>query len=204
MKLYLIPGACSQAVHILLKQLNVPFETEVVDSTTHTTASGADYLKVNPAGYVPALELENGTVITEVPAVLQYLADQHPKANLAPANGTTDRAFLQGHLNFVSSELHKAYAPLWYEKNLDEAQREKAVAKLMRRFGNLNDLLADGRPYLMGAELSIADFYAFVICSWAGVHKIELSSTPFVRQYIDRLADLDVVQETLAEEGLKP
>lgn len=203
MKLYLIPGACSQAVHILLKQLDVPFETEVVDSSNYTTASGADYLKVNPAGYVPALELDNGVVLTEVPAVLQYLADQHTEAKLAPVNGTTDRAFLQGHLNFVSSELHKAYAPLWYERNLDEALREKAVAKLMRRFGNLNDLLSDGRPYLMGTDLSIADFYAFVVCSWVDVHKIDLSSTPFVRQYIDRLAGLDVVQETLVDEGLK-
>lgn len=133
MKLFIKPGACSVSPHIVLAELGLPYETEVVDLVKKTTASGADFLSINPKGYIPVLQLDDGTVLTEGPAIVQYLADLQPEKALAPANGTLDRYRLQSWLTFIGTELHKSFTPFFNPKATPE-WKEQARLNLERRF----------------------------------------------------------------------
>lgn len=202
MKLYYSPGVCSQSVHIALNEAGILHRIEKVDLAGKTTESGADYAAVNPLGYVPALELDDGEVLLEAPAILQYVADLKPEAGLAPANGTRERVRLQAELNYVASELHKSFGPFFAPVKPEGALKDQALARLGRRFDALEAKLADGRDYLMGGRFTVADAYAFVVASWAGPIGFDLSAHPRVQAYVARIAARPKVRETLEREGL--
>lgn len=202
MKLYYSPGVCSQSVHIALNEAGIDHVIEKVDLTDKTTESGADYSRINPLGYVPALELEDGEVLLEAPAILQFVADLKPEAGLAPANGTRERVRLQAGLNFTASELHKSFGPFFAPVKPEGALKDQALAKLATRFDALETRLADGRPYVMGETFTVADAYTFVVVSWAGIIDLDLSGYPHVRDYIARVRSRPKVREVLEREGL--
>lgn len=201
MKLYYKPGACSLSPHIVLRESGFDFEIEQVDTDTKKTASGADFTKINPKGYVPALELDNGQVLTEGAAIVQYIADQKVGAGLAPAAGTVERARMQEHLNYVASEFHKAFGPL-FTPDASEAEQDAAKANVNRRLVHLESLFADGRSYLLGDKFSVADAYLFVVTSWARFKEIDLSPYPGMSAFFERVAARTQVQEALKAEGL--
>jgi len=200
MKLYLKPGACSLSPHIVLEEAGLKYETEVVDLQKKVTASGADYLKINPKGYVPALQLDNGDVITEVPAILQYLADQVPGKKLAPANGTIERYRLQGWLTFIGTEIHKTFSPFFNPATPAE-WKAMCRANLERRFGYIAEQLA-GQDYLMGADFSVADAYLFTVMGWAKYIELDLSQWPALAAYHARVAARPAVVAAMKAEGL--
>lgn len=202
MKLYYSPGVCSQSVHIALNEAGIDHLIEKVDLANKTTESGADYSRVNPLGYVPALELDDGDVLLEAPAILQYVADLKPEAELAPANGTRDRVRLQAELNYIASELHKSFGPFFAPIKPEGALKDQALAKLRKRFDALEARLADGRPYVMGDRFTVADAYAFVVASWAGLIGFDLSGHPSVQAYVARVGARPKVREVLRREGL--
>ncbi len=201
MKLYYTPGACSLAPHIVLRELGLPFALEAVDLKTKTTAIGADFAALNPKGYVPALQLDDGEVLTEGVAIVQFLADRHAPGTLAPAAGTVERARLAGHLNFISAELHKAFAPLFNPAITPEA-REAAVANIGRKLGVMEKALADWRPFLLGPDFSVADAYLFVILTWAAPMGVDLSRWPRLDAFSRRVAARASVQAAMSAEGL--
>ena len=201
MKLYFSPGACSLSPHIALREAGIEFELERVDMTTRKTATGADFSAINPMGYVPALRLDDGEILTEGAAIVQYIADQLPEAGLAPAAGTLARARLQQHLNFVASELHKAFGPLFNANASVEAKRT-AVANVGRRFDHVEGLLADGRAFLLGDRFSVADAYLFVVSNWAKPTGIGLERWPKLAAFLERVAGRDAVQAAMRAEGL--
>lgn len=185
MKLYYSPGACSFAPHIALHEAGAPFEAVKVDLRTHKLADGTDYYTINPKGYVPVLELDDGTRLTEVAVILQYIADRKP-GSLAPAFGSIERYRVMEWLNFISSEVHKQFSPLWYPDTPD-ATKEAQRKKLARRFQHLNGVLAK-QPYLMGANFTIADAYLHAILNWSGGLKVDLSGFPALVEYQKRMA----------------
>ncbi|MDZ4369476.1 MAG: glutathione transferase GstA [Afipia sp.] len=201
MKLYYSPGACSLSPHIVMRELNLAFELERVDSSTRKTESGVDFLTVNPSGYVPALRLDNGEILTEGAAVVQFLADQYADSKLAPRAGTMERARLQEHLNFIASELHKAFGPLFKPDSTEAAKRD-AVANVAQRFERFENILKDGRLYLMGEQFSVADAYLFVVSGWAIPTGIGLDKWPKLRAFGERVAARKAVQAALRAEGL--
>lgn len=202
MKLYYTPGACSLAVHIALRMAGRPFELERVDPATKTTVSGADFRAVNPRGYVPALMLDGGETVTEAPAILQYVADLAPQADLAPAPATLDRTRLQEVLNFVSSELHKAFKPFFSGTPIADEARPAAEEGVANRLRFAEDWLADGRRHLVGDRLSVADLYLFAIANWCNVVGIDLGRWPHVKALVARVAALPATREAVAAEGL--
>lgn len=202
MKLYYSPGVCSQAVHIALNEAGVPYSLEKVDLATKSTESGIDFTQINPLGYVPALELDDGDVLLEAPAILQYVADQKPESGLAPAYGTLDRVRLQEQLNYTASELHKSFGPFFAPVKPEGALKDQALAKLTKRFETLEARLSDGRDFVMGSKFSVADAYTFVVANWAGLISFDLTPFPNVRNYIDRVAGRPKVREVLQREGL--
>lgn len=202
MKLYYSPGVCSQSVHIALNEAGIEHLIEKVDLANRTTESGADYGRVNPLGYVPALELDDGEVLLEAPAILQYVADLKPETGLAPANGTRERVRLQAELNYTASELHKSFGPFFAPVKPEGALKEQALVKLAKRFDALEAKLSDDRDYIMGRNFTVADTYTFVVASWAGLIGFDLSGYPHVRAYIERVRARPKVQETLRREGL--
>ncbi|RZK77433.1 MAG: glutathione transferase GstA [Methylobacterium sp.] len=201
MKLFYAAGACSLSPHIVLRELDLPFEIEAVDLRTRTTASGADFTGINPKGYVPALQLDDGEVLTEGAAIVQYLADRHAPGTLAPAAGTVERARLNGHLNFISAELHKAFAPLFNPALTPEA-REAALAHLGRKLDVVDRALDDGRPYLMGPDFSVADAYLFVVLNWTSMFGVDLTRWPHLDAFTRRVVARKAVQAAMAAEGL--
>jgi glutathione S-transferase len=201
MKLYYSPGACSLSPHIVLHETGATFDLERVDLGTKKTASGADFTKINPKGYVPALELDDGEVLTEGVAIVQFLADQRPQAGLAPSNGTRERVRLQEQLNFVASEVHKSFAPLFNPAASDEV-KNAARANVARRLDHCERILADGRAYLMGDQFSVADAYLFTIANWAKPNSIDLSKWPKLSAYVQRTAGRKAVQAAMQAEGL--
>jgi glutathione S-transferase len=201
MKLYFAPGACSLSPHIALREAGLPFTLEKVDISTGRTASGESFAAINPKGYVPALKLDDGDVLTEGAAIVQYIADLAPSAGLAPQPATLERARLQEWLTFISSELHKAFSPL-FRPGTDEAGRQEARAAIARRLGYVEAKLADGRDYLLGDTFSAADIYLFVITSWAEGKEISLSTWPRLKALLERVADRDRVREALSAERL--
>lgn len=202
MRLYFKPGACSLSSRITLIELGLPFEAIQVDTEAGTTATGADYRAINPKGYVPALEIEPGTVITENPAILQYLADRAPAVGLAPAPGTIDRVRLQEWLNFTSSELHKAFGPWFSGRVLGGEDKARAEATLARRIGDVERGLADGRAFVLGERFTVADAYLFVVLNWTGFIGVDLTRWPKVADYVPRVAARPAVRRALAAEGL--
>jgi glutathione S-transferase len=200
MKLFYAPGACSYSPHIVLREAGVDFDLERVDVQTKRTASGSDYLQINPMGYVPALQLDSGEILTEGAAIVQYIADTHPAADLAPKPGTVERAKLQAHLNFTASELHKAFGPLFSPDAPAEA-KAKAPSEIARRLDHMEAQLADGRAYLMGENFSIADAYLFVVSGWTGPTGIGLERWPNLQAFVGRVGARPAVQAAMAAEA---
>jgi len=201
MKLYFSPGACSMASHIVLFDTGLPFTTEQVDLRTKRTASGADFMQINPKGYVPALELKDGTVLTEGPAIVQFLADLAPASNLAPANGTLERYELIALLNFISSELHKNFSPLFDPQASAETQQQRRAA-LGKRYAYIEQVLA-GQDYLTGTHFTVADAYLFTVSNWAGRVHVDLSGFPNLQAWLVRVAMRPAVQQAMLAEGIK-
>jgi glutathione S-transferase len=200
MKLYYSPGACSLSPHIVATEAGLPIEFEKVDLAKHLIESGEDFTKINPKGCVPTLQLDDGSVLTEGPAIVQYLADQKPASGLAPANGTVDRYRVQEWLNFIGTELHKNFGPLFSPATPD-AVKDMCEANIVRRLAYLNDQLAN-RQYLMGSNFTVADAYAFTIVNWTNFIKMDLKPYPNLAAYMGRVGARPKVQETLKAEGL--
>jgi glutathione S-transferase len=199
MKLYYTPGACSQAPHIAIHELGLSYDAVKVDLATHKLDDGTDYRTINPKGYVPTLELDDGTRITEANVILQYLAEQKP-GRLAPAFGTKERWKLMEWLAFIATEVHKGFGPLWNPQTPADV-RERTVKALGNRFGYLTQTL-EKQPFLMGNEFTIADAYLFVILNWSDYHKVDLGPWPALQQFRARVAARPGVQATLKAEGL--
>ena len=185
MKLYLSPGACSLSPHIVLREAGIPFDFETVDLASKRTKSGADFKAINPKGYVPALELEGGQILTEGPAIVQYLADQKPAAKLLPPAGSMDRYRVQEWLNYITSELHKSFGPLFSPKTPQE-WKDTLKSNLAGRFDLLSKKLQD-KDYLMGSSFTVADAYLFTILSWTGHVGLDLGKWPVLKAYYDRV-----------------
>jgi len=202
MKLYYKPGACSLASHIVLRETGANFDLEQVDTKAMTTAGGEDYSTVNPKGYVPALRIDDGRILTEGAAVLQYIADLHPIANLAPRAGTFERSKLHERLNFVSSELHKAFGPFFASAPLAGEARALAEANVVTKLGHFETVLADGRHYLGGDTFSVADAYLFVVSNWSNFVGISLDRLPSMKAFVARVAERPKTQDAMRAEGL--
>lgn len=202
MRLYFKPGACSLSSRIILIELGLAHEAVRVDTDAGLTETGMDYRTINPKGYVPALELEGGEVITENPAILQYLADRNLQAGLAPAHGTVERAFLQQWLNFTSSELHKAYGPSFTGRALEGGEKDAVDARLARRIGDVERALGDGRNFILGENFTVADAYLFVVLNWSAFIGLELAQWPNVEAFVSRVAERPAVRTAMQREGL--
>jgi glutathione S-transferase len=200
MKLYYAPGACSLSPHIVLMETGLPFEKVKVDNKTKEMEGGGDYRTVNPLGYVPALQLDDGTVLTEGPAIVQYLADQVPEQKLAPPSGTFERTKLQTWLNFITSEIHKGFSPLFNPSMPDEAKKIFRD-RLRTRFAHIDEQLA-GHDYLLGSEFSVADAYLFVVSNWAARTDVDLSPFANVLAYRKRVGARPAVKAAMKAEGL--
>jgi glutathione S-transferase len=200
MKLYYAPGACSLSPHIVAREAGIAIELDKVDLGAHKTAAGKDFTAVNPKGYVPALQLDDGSVLTEGPAIVQYLADQKPATKLAPAAGTMDRYRLQEWLAYIGTELHKNFGPLFNPASSNDV-KAAARTNIAKRLGYLNDELAK-RSYLVGDAFTVADAYAFTIINWTNFVGIDLKDYPNVAAYSARIAARPKVQEALRAEGL--
>jgi len=200
MKLYFAPGACSLSPHIVLREAGYEFELEQVDNKAKKTKSGQDYLTINSKGQVPVLELDNGERITEVPAIVQYLADQKPASGLAPANGTMERVRLQEWLNFTTSELHKTYG-LFFRPTTPADFKVISKEHLGTRLNWLETQLA-GKQYVTGNKFTIADAYLFTVLRWSPFASISLDKWPNIKAYVDRITARPKVQEAMKEEGL--
>ncbi|HEY0915360.1 MAG TPA: glutathione transferase GstA [Solimonas sp.] len=201
MKLYFAPGACSLSPHIVLHEAGLAAQTEKVDLASKKTASGADFTQVNPKGYVPALVLDDGTVLTEGPAIVQYLADQRPDARLVPQNGTLPRYQLQELLNFISTEIHKSYSPL-FKPNSTPEMKQAFIDLLNRRYDTVEQMLS-GRQYIAGDQFTVADAYLFTVTGWSRMLKIDLlSSRPNLAAYMERVGGRPAVQSAMRAEGL--
>ena len=200
LKLYYSPGACSLSPHIALLEAGLPFELEQVDTKAKKTKAGANYLPINPNGYVPALKIAEGQILTEGPAIVQWIADQRPETHLAPANGTLERAHLQQWLNFISTEIHKSYSPLFSAETPD-AYKTITKDKLFKRYAYVNDQLK-GKQFLLGNHFTVADGYLFTVTNWANFLKLDLSEFREVAQFSDRIHSRPKVLQALKAEGL--
>jgi len=200
MKLYYAPGACSLSPHIVACEAGIPVELEKVDLASHKTEKGQDYMTINPKGYVPALRLDDGSLLTEGPAIVQYLADQKPASGLAPAAGTIDRYRLQEWLTFIGTELHKSFGTLFNKASSEDA-KQTAKTNIARRLAYLNDQLAN-RQFLLGNNFTVADAYAFTIVNWTNFVGIDLKPYTNLAAYMGRVGSRPKVQEALKAEGL--
>lgn len=202
MKLFYTPGACSLSPHIVLRELDLLFTLEAVDLATKKTATGNDYISINPKGYVPALQLDDGEVLTEGAAIVQYLADKHAPGTLAPVAGTIERARLNGHLSFIAAELHKGFVAL-FNPAISKDGRDAAVTGLGRKLDVVEQIFSDGRPYLTGSGFSIADSYLFVVLGWSSMVGVDLSRWPSLAAFLDRAAARPAVLAAMDAEGLR-
>lgn len=200
LKLYYSPGACSLSPHIALREAGLPFELEHVDLKTKKTKTGEDFLKINPKGYVPALKLNDGYLLTEGPAIVQWVADQKPGAHLAPANGTAERYKLQEWLTFIGTEIHKSYSPLFNPATPD-ATKEMVRTSLTKRYAFVDEKL-QGHDYLTGSQFTVADAYLFTVTNWANFVQFDLRDYPNLKAFQARVAARPKVQEALKAEGL--
>ncbi len=200
MKLYYSPGACSLAPHIVARESGTAIDLVKVDTATKKTADGGDFWAVNPKGYVPALVLDDGQVLTEGPVVSQYLADRKPESGLVPANGSLERYRVQETLGYINSEIHKTYSPLFNPKTSDEVRKDR-LEYLHKRYALVDEWL-DGKSYLVGDRFSIADAYLFTVTNWANPVKLDLSAYPNLLAFQARVAARPAVQAALKAEGL--
>jgi glutathione S-transferase len=200
MKLYYSPGACSLAPHIVAHELGIPLTLEKVDTKTKQTASGRDFTTINPKGYVPALELDDGQLLTEGPVISQYLADLKPESGIAPANGTLPRYRLQETLGYINSEIHKSFSPLFNPATSAEL-REDRIAYLRKRYALIEKTLANSE-FIAGERFSIADAYLFTVTNWANFVKLDFSEFAALMAYQKRIAQRPAVQAALKAEGL--
>ncbi|BFO53256.1 glutathione transferase GstA [Acidovorax sacchari] len=201
MKLYYSPGACSLSPHIALHEAGLAFTPVLASTKSHKLQDGTDFYTINPLGYVPVLELDDGTRLREGPAIVQYIADQAPHKNLAPANGTLARYRLQEWLNFIGTELHKGHSPL-FQPNTPDAYKPIVREKLMSRFQWLDEQLA-GKEWLMGEHFSVADGYLFTVSGWGKHVGVDLSGLPNLQAYLARVGARPAVQAALKAEGLQ-
>ena len=200
MQLYYFPGACALSPHIVLLEAGLPYTLVKVDSKTKKTETGADYLAVNSKGAVPALQLDDGRVLTEGPAIVQYLADLKPESGLAPRAGTFERYQLMEILNYITSEVHKSFSPLFNPASSAEL-KEGAVTALGKKFDWLSNFLGK-KPYLLGNTFTAADAYLFTVLNWTGHVKIDLAKWPVLAEFKARVAKRPKVIEAMKEEGL--
>lgn len=199
MKLYYTPGACSLSPHIVAREAGVPVDLVKVDLKSHRAENGEDFYTVNPKGYVPALKLDDGSTLTEGPAIVQYLADLKPGSGLAPANGSFPRYKLQEWLTFINGELHKPFGTL-FGSSIDAARTE-ATEKINKRFSWVEKELGD-KLFLTGSAFTIADAYLFVMLTWAHHFKVDLKPYPKLEAYFARVAARPKVHAAMKEEGL--
>ena len=192
MKLYYARGACSLAPHIVAQEAGLALDLVKVDTKTHELASGGDFYRINPKGYVPALQLDDGEILTEGPAIMQFLGDRAPESGLVPPNGTMDRYRLQEMLGFINSEVHKTYSPL-FDPATPQAARDLLLEKLRKRYALL-DARLQGREYLFGNRFGAADAYLYVVTSWAKYVKLDLAPYANVQAHHARVAARPAVQ----------
>ncbi len=200
MKLFFAPGACSLAAHIVLEETGLPHTLERVDLATHKTEHGEDFTKINPKGYVPALALDRGGLLTEVGVVLQYLSDQVPDRRLMAPAGTLERYRQMEWLSFIPTELHKQFSPL-FRPDTPADIKEQQLKRIGQRFDFISETLAR-HPYLGGAEFTAPDAYLFTVFGWVGYLKIDAKPWPRVSEHAERVAARPAVQRALKSEGL--
>jgi len=200
MKLFYSSGACSLSPHIVAREAGIELSLQKVDLKTKTIAAEGDFFAINPKGYVPTLQLDDGEILTEGPTIVQYLADLKPEKGLAPPAGTMARYHLQEWLGFVNSELHKSYSPLFRPDTPAETRADRQ-AYLNKRYAVVEKHLA-GRPYLMGDNFTVADAYLFTVTNWAAKVKLDLSPFPDLRAFQERVAARPAVKTAMQEEGL--
>lgn len=200
MKLYYAPGACSLSPHIVACEAELPIELIKVNLQSKRTEANEDFLQINPNGYVPALVLDDGNKLTEGPAIVQYLADQVPEKHLVPPAGSFERYRLQQWLNFISTELHKSFSPL-FNPSVPEEVKQWAKNLLTKRLDTTAQHL-ESQPFLLGENFTVADAYLFVILSWRKHVGLETPPRPALDQYADKIAARPAVQKAMSEEGL--
>ena len=200
MKLYYSPGACSLSPHIVLHEAGLAYEPVLASTKTHQLADGTDFYTINPLGYVPLLELDDGTRLREGPAIVQYLADQAPHKNLAPAHGTLGRYRLQEWLTFIGTEIHKTFSPL-FVPGTPEDYKPQVKQRLLARLQWVDSELA-GKPYLMGEQFSVADAYLFTVTNWGQYVGLDISQLKNLVAYRERIAARPAVQAAMKAEGL--
>jgi glutathione S-transferase len=200
MQLYFAPGACSLASHITAREAGLSLDLKRADTKTKKLEDGSDYFAINSKGAVPALKLDNGQVLTEGVAIMQYLADQKPESGLAPKNGTLERYRVQEWLNYITSEVHKGFSPLW-NPTADPAVKAYALDGLKKKFDWLSTQLA-GKKYLTGDNFTVADAYLFTVMNWTNFLSIDLAAWPALKEFQARVAARPKVQEALEAEGL--
>ncbi|SFA85292.1 glutathione S-transferase [Collimonas sp. OK607] len=200
MKLYFAPETCSLSPHIVLRELGLPFELVKVDNKTKLTADGRDFLAINPKGYVAALQLANGEVLTEGTAIVQYLADLKPEAKLAPPNGSWERVRLQEWLNFITGEIHASMSPL-FNAAIPDGVKTIFKDKLVRRLGQIESTLAQ-QDYLLGAQFSVADAYLFTVLRWTAFFSIDLEQWQAIARYMENIGARATVKSALAAEAV--
>jgi glutathione S-transferase len=200
MKLYYSPGACSLSPHIALREAGLAFEPVLASTKSHKLQDGTDYYGINPLGYVPMLELDDGTRLREGPAIVQYIADLAPTKNLAPANGTLSRYRLQEWLTFIGTEIHKSFSPL-FNPGMPEEGKAISKTKLRSRYEWLDSQLAD-KDYLMGDTFSVADGYLFTVTNWAKPTGVDIADLASLNAWHARVGARPAVQEALKAEGL--
>jgi len=200
MKLYYSPGACSLSPHIALREAGLAFEPVLASTKSHKLQDGTDYYSINPLGYVPLLEMDDGATLREGPAIVQYIADQVPTKNLAPAAGTLARYRLQEWLTFIGTEIHKGFSPL-FNPATPEEYKVIVKDKLKSRYTWLDGQLA-GKQYLMGDHFSVADGYLFTVTNWAKPTGVDLTDRPNVLAWHARVGARPAVQEAMKAEGL--
>jgi glutathione S-transferase len=201
MKLYYMPGACSLATHILLRETGEKFELEKV-GRDKKTEKGSDFLLLNPKGYVPALQLEDGEIVTENIAIHPFIADRHPGHHLLPKHGTRERLRADELIGYVSTEIHKTYSPL-FGPTTPEEFKTASRNKLQQRYKLIEDMLSDGRSYLLGEHFTTPDAYLFTVTRWAANTHVDLSAFPNVLALMKRIGDRPAVKAALEAEGLK-
>lgn len=203
MKLYFSPGACSLAPHIVARESGVPLDLVKVDLTTHTTPDGGDFYKVNARGYIPVLELDDRSRMTEASVMVQVLADRAPKSGLIPPVGSPERYRVQEWLNVVATEIHKAFSPWLWQKGTADSTVAQVKKQLASRFAELDRHLAR-QSYLMDDAFTVADAYAFTVVNWANFQSIDLKPYPNLMAWMDRVAQRPKVREAMRAEGLIP
>jgi len=200
MKLFYSPGACSLSPHIVAHEAGIDVELEKVDTKTHTFNGGSDYFKVNPKGYVPALEIKAGDILTEGPAIVQYLGDQKPQSGVVPPAGSAQRYRLQEMLGYINSEIHKSYSPL-FNKATAEATANERREYLKKRYAYIEGILAT-QQFLVDNKFSAADAYLYTVTRWAPFVNVDLSGFPNLKEFQARVEARPAVQKALKEEGL--